>query len=62
MYKEMPEMKKAIDDSFSEMKVQIKNELKKQFSSSEDFEIVSLTNTTLKLDNNDDVMTLTKTK
>ena len=44
------------------MKVEMKNELKKSFSSDVDFEIVSLTNTTLKVKSDDDVMTFTKTK
>ena len=61
-YKENPEIKKMIDDSFNETKVQIKNELKEQFALNEDFEIVSLTNTTLKFKEDDVVMTLTKTK
>lgn len=61
-YKEIPEIKKDIDDTFNEMKVEMKNELKKPFSSDVDFEIVSLTNTTLKVKSDDDVMTYTKTK
>lgn len=61
-YKEIPEIKKEIDDTFNKMKVEMKNELKKPFSSDVDFEIVSLTNTTLKVKSDDDVMTYTKTK
>ena len=61
LYKESPEMKKTLDNSFNEMKVEMKNELKKQ-SLNEDLEILSLTNSALKINGGDDVLTFTKTR
>ncbi len=62
LYKESPEMKKTLDNSFNEMKMEIKNTIKNLTISSGDMEIISLTNSALKINGGDDVMTFTKTK
>ena len=62
LYKESPEMKKTLDNSFNEMKMEIKNTIKKLSISSGDMEIISLTNSALKINGGDDVLTFTKTR
>ena len=62
LYKESPEMKKTLDNSFNEMKMEIKNTIKNLSISSGDMEILSLTNSVLKINGGDDVLTFTKTR
>ncbi len=62
MFKEMPEMKKMFLDEMKKVMEETKKELKDDLPLNGEMEIFSLTNTTLKLKEGDDIMTFTKTK
>ena len=62
MFKEMPEMKKHFVDEMQKALEETKKGLKEDLPLGGDMEILSLTNTTLKLNVGGDVMTFTKTK